>query len=111
MDAYSRYIVHHKLLIGLDGQSVALELEAAIALAQDARPRIVHDHGSAFVNREVAAVIKAHHLIDIKTKPRHPESKSIVARFNGTVRDETDDDYGRNYLQAETMQALQQSHH
>jgi transposase InsO family protein len=27
--------------------------------------------------------------IDIKTRPRHPESNGIVERFNGTVRDET----------------------
>ena len=46
------------------------------------------------------AVIKAHNLIDIKTRPRHPESNGIVERFNGTVRDESNNDYGNNYLQA-----------
>ncbi len=30
VDAYSRYIVHHKLLISLDGKSVAIELQAAL---------------------------------------------------------------------------------
>ena len=63
----------------------------------------MHDHGSEFVNRDVAAVIKAHNLIDIKTKPRHPESNGIVERFNGTVRAETDNDYGANYLHAEPI--------
>jgi transposase InsO family protein len=72
VDAYSRYIVHHKLLMSLDGKSVAIELQAALEAAKDAKPRVVHDHGSEFVNRDVAAVIKAHNLIDIKTKPRHP---------------------------------------
>lgn len=103
VDAYSRYVVHHKLLMSLDGESVAIELEAALEANPTARPRIVHDHGSEFVNRDVAAVIKAHNLIDIKTKPRHPESNGIVERFNGTVRDVTDDDYGKNYLQAEAI--------
>ena len=101
VDAYSRYVVHHKLLISLDGQSVAIELQAALEAVQGARPRIVHDHGSEFVNRDVAAVIKTHNLIDIKTRPRHPESNGIVERFNGTVRADSDDDYGNNYLQAE----------
>jgi transposase InsO family protein len=64
---------------------------------------VVHDHGSEFVNRDVAAVIKAHNLIDIKTKPRHPESNGIVERFNGTVREESDNDYGGNYLHAEAI--------
>lgn len=101
VDAYSRYVVHHKLLISLDGQSVAIELQAALEAVRGARPRIVHDHGSEFVNRDVAAVIKTHNLIDIKTRPRHPESNGIVERFNGTVRTQSDDDYGNNYLQAE----------
>ena len=103
VDAYSRYIVHHKLLISLDGQSVAIELQAALEANRDVKPRVVHDHGGEFVNRDVAAVIKTHNLIDIKTRPRHPESNGIVERFNGTVRDETDNDYGENYLQAESI--------
>jgi len=42
-------------------------------------------------------------LIDIRTQPRHPESNGIVERFNGTVRTESDEDYGKNYLQAEAI--------
>ena len=111
VDAYSRYIVHHKLLMSLDGKSVAIELQAALEAAKDAKPRVVHDHGSEFVNRDVAAVIKAHNLIDIKTKPRHPESNGIVERFNGTVRAESDNDYGGNYLQAEAIIANLMHHY
>lgn len=103
IDAYSRYIVHHKLLISLDGRSIAIELEAALEAATGAKPRIVHDHGSEFVNRDVAAVIKTHNLIDIKTRPRHPESNGIVERFNGTVRQDSEDEYGNTYLQAEAI--------
>jgi hypothetical protein len=43
-------------------QSVALELQAALEAVKDAKPRVVHDHGSEFVNRDVAAVIKTHRL-------------------------------------------------
>jgi putative transposase len=111
VDAYSRYIVHHKLLMSLDGKSVAVELQAALEAAKDVKPRVVHDHGSEFVNRDVAAVIKTHNLIDIKTKPRHPESNGIVERFNGTVRDETDNNYGNNYLQAEAIIAKLMQHY
>lgn len=111
VDAYSRYIVHHKLLMILDGKSVAIQLQAALEAVKEAKPRVVHDHGSEFVNRDVAAVIKAHNLIDIKTRPRHPESNGIVERFNGTVRDETDNDYGNNYLQAEAIIAKLMHHY
>ena len=103
IDAYSRYVVHHKLLISLDGKSVAIELQAALEAGPGLKPRVVHDHGGEFVNRDVTAVIKAHNLIDIKTRPRHPESNGIVERFNGTVRQDSDDEYGKNYLQAEAI--------
>jgi Integrase core domain len=95
----------------LDGRSVATELQAALEANQGLEPRIVHDHGSEFVNRDVAAVIKAYNLIDVKTRPRHPESNGIVERFNGTVRDETDNDYGRNYLRAEAIVAKLMQHY
>ncbi|MGH8525256.1 MAG: IS3 family transposase [Gammaproteobacteria bacterium] len=111
VDAYSRYVVHHKLLISLNGEAVATELQAALEAAQDAKPRVVHDHGSEFVNRDVAAVIKVHNLIDIKTKPRHPESNGIVERFNATVRADSDNDYGGNYLQAEATIAKLMQHY
>jgi Integrase core domain len=44
-----------------------------------------------------------HNLIDIKTKPRDLESNGISERFNSTVRDDSDNDYGNNYLQAEAI--------
>ena len=82
----SRYIVHHRLLTELSGTAVSVELEAALASCTGAKPRIVHDHGSEFCNAELRAVIKAHDLIDIRTRARHPESNGIVERWNGTVR-------------------------
>ena len=111
IDAHSRYAVHHKLMMALDGASVATELQAAIEASPGSAPRIVHDHGGEFVNRDVAAVIKAHNLIDIKTRPRHPESNGIVERFNGTVRDDSGDDYGKNYFQAEAIIDKLMSHY
>src|SRR5687768_17250817 len=53
VDAFSRYIIHHRLLISLNGRSIAIELAAALEAAKGAQPRIVHDHGSEFVNRDV----------------------------------------------------------
>ena len=82
VDAYSRYIVHHKLLMSLDGKSVAIELQAALEAAKDAKPRVVHDHGSEFVNRDVAAVIKTHNLIDIKTRAAAPR----IERYRGALQ-------------------------
>ena len=103
IDAYSRYVVHHKLMIELNGRSMATELQAALDGNPGAQPRVVHDHGSEYVNRDLAAVIKVHNLLDIKTRRRHPESNGTAERFNGTVRESTGDDYGESYLQAEAI--------
>ncbi len=66
-----------------------------------AKPRTVHDHGSEFCNTELRAVIRAHDLLDIRTRARHPESNGIVERFNGTVRQDSEDYYGDDFLAAE----------
>ena len=47
IDAYSRYIVHHRLLMSLDGKSVAVALQAALEAVQKATPRVIHDHGAS----------------------------------------------------------------
>ena len=52
VDAYSRYVVHYRLLLELTGRAVAIELEAALSKCKGAKPRIVHDHGSEFCNSE-----------------------------------------------------------
>jgi transposase InsO family protein len=101
VDAFSRYIVHHRLLTELSGTAVSVELEAALASCTGAKPRIADDHGSEFRNAELRAVIKAHDLIDICTRARHPECNGIVERWNCTVRGEREDYYGDNYLVAQ----------
>ena len=103
VDAYSRYIVHHKLLISLDGNRWRSSCRRHWKRWE--RPNresctIMAVSSSIGMSRQS---IKTHNLIDIKTKPRHPESNGIVERFNGTVRTESDDDYGKNYLQAEAI--------
>jgi putative transposase len=79
-----------------------------VSSSTDTHHQSIHQHAlcgpdRTLTNRDVAAVVKTHNLIDIKTRPRHPESNGIVERFNGTVRQDSDDDYGNNYLQAEAI--------
>jgi hypothetical protein len=48
---------------------------------------------------EHQAVAKAHDLLDVAT--RHPESNAIAKRCNGTGRNEAENSFGSNYLEAE----------
>ena len=111
VDAYSRYVVHHKLLMSLDGKSVATELQAALEAAarrqaasrSRSRQRV---RQSRCRGGDQGAQPDRH-----QDQPRHPESNGIVERFNGTVRAESDDDYGNNYLQAEAIIAKLMHHY
>ena len=47
-DAFSRYIVHHRLLTEHSGTTVSVELEAALVSFTGAKLRIADDHGSEF---------------------------------------------------------------
>ena len=73
----------------------------------------MYDHGSEFCNTELRAVIKAHDLMGIRTRARHPEYNGIVERFNGTVRQDSEDSYGEHYLCAErtVAQLIHQYNH
>ena len=74
---------------------------SSVAWLKLQKPRIVH--GSVFCNSKLRAVVKAHDLLDIRTRRVTPESNGIVERFNGTVRQDSDDYYGDNHLQAERV--------
>ncbi len=79
VDAYSHYIVHHKPLMSIDGKSVAVEFQAALEAAKDARPRVVHDHGSDFVNPDVMTVIKAHNPLRASMARCAPRATTTTA--------------------------------
>ena len=52
IDAYSRYIVHHSLLVSMDAELVSMEVQVAIEILRKdslATPIIQTDNGSAFV--------------------------------------------------------------
>src|SRR5207244_11950488 len=64
MDEYSRYIVHQEVLTGMNGISVSLAAQAAVeTLPKGAdgrpleKPEIQSDNGSAYIARELLAVL------------------------------------------------------
>ena len=69
MDEHARYIVHHELLLGMDGISTSLAAQAAIETlprGEDGLPRekpeIQSDNGSSFIAREFLQVLQEHGL-------------------------------------------------
>jgi putative transposase len=92
MDVYSRYIVHHRLLRWMDGQTVSTEAAAALAkLDGDARPIIQSDHGSGFISREFAETLSAFGVTHKKIRPHTPTDNAEIERFHRTLDESLDE--------------------
>jgi transposase InsO family protein len=94
LDEYSRYLVHWELLTRMDGPSVGLAAETALAKLPQTlegklsrRPEIRSDNGSCYISREFKSVLKEHGLTHQLIKPHCPEENGLVERSNRTLRE------------------------
>jgi putative transposase len=107
LDEYSRYIVHHELLLGMDGGSVSVAIQAALQTLPRAvegefmeRPEIRSDNGSCFISREFGGVRDEHQLRHRRTRPNCPEENGVMERANRTLGEALEDEEMSDYLQA-----------
>jgi putative transposase len=108
IDEYSRYVVHHELLLGMDGVTVSLAAQAAIeTLPKGAdglpvdKPMIRSDNGSGYVSREFKLVLKENGLDHHRIKPHCPEENGLVERSNRTIREHLEGEELQNVVQAQ----------
>jgi transposase InsO family protein len=107
LDEYSRYIVHHELLWGMDGPAVSVAAQAALeTLPVDAEgrlletPEIRSDNGSCYISREFGAVLDEHGLSHRRIKPHCPEENGLMERANRTIDEALEGEELTDYLQA-----------
>ena len=107
LDEYSRYIVHHELLLGMDGASVSVAAQAALeTLPVDAegrllrRPAIRSDNGSCYISREFGGLLDEHELSHRRIKPHCPEENGLMERANRTLGEALEEEELTDYLQA-----------
>ena len=89
IDEYSRYIVHHCLLVSMDAGSVSMEAQAAVEILRKdsiATPVIQTDNGSAFISLEFKVVLRENRLTHSRIHPHTPTENALVERANRTVR-------------------------
>jgi putative transposase len=110
MDEYSRYIVHHEVLLGMDGASVSLAAQAAVETlprGADGRPLvqpgIQSDNGSGYISREFLAVLAENGLGHHRIKPHCPEENGVIERAYRTLREALDGEELRDLLEAEKV--------
>jgi putative transposase len=99
MDEYSRYIVHHEVLTGMDGKTVSMAGQAAIdqlAKGADSRPLakpvIQSDNGSGYIAWEFLQVQKENGLGHHRIKPHCPEENRTMERANRTLRERLEEE-------------------
>lgn len=88
MDAYSRYIVHWKLLLTMKAEDVVDVVEEALEMTPGAHPEIVSDNGSQYTGKEFRQLLKRHTLAQIRTRRQHPESNGLIERYHRSFRQE-----------------------
>jgi putative transposase len=112
MDEYSRYIVHHEVVLGMDGITLGLSAQKAIeTLPKGAdgmpvdRPVIQSDNGSGYISREYLQVLKEHGLGHHRIKPHCPEENGVIERSFRTLREALEGEELRHLLDAERVLA------
>jgi transposase InsO family protein len=108
LDEYSRYIVHHELLLGMDGISLSLAAQAAVETLPRgpdgkplSRPVIQSDNGSGYISREFLQVLAEHELGHHRIRPHCPEENGVIERSFRTLREALEGEELRNLLEAE----------
>ncbi len=110
LDEYSRYIVHHELLLNMDGLSVSIAAQEALETLpthEDGelleKPAIRSDNGSCYVSREFGGVLDEHRLTHRRIRPHCPEENGTMERANRTIDEALEGEDMGNYLKAVTV--------
>lgn len=88
IDGYSRYIVHHEILLTMTSYDTSLTVQKAKDKFPGARPRIITDNGSQYISKEFKEFIKQAELEQITTSVKHPEGNGKIERFHRSINQE-----------------------
>jgi putative transposase len=110
LDEYSRYIVHHELLLGMDGLTVSLAAQKAIETlpkGPDGKPvvtpEIRSDNGSCYISKEFRVVLQENGLGHHRIQPHCPEENGLMERANRTLRESLDGEELNDLLTGERV--------
>lgn len=112
LDDFSRYIVHHELLLGMNGLSVSLAAQAAIETLPkgpdgppQSPPEIRSDNGGCYVSKEFRVVLKENGLTHQRITPHCPEENGLIERANRTMRESLEGEELTDLVGAERVMA------
>ena len=110
LDEYSRYIVHHEMLLSMDGLTVSLAAQQAIETlpkGPDSKPTVTpeirSDNGGCYISKEFRMVLAENGLGHQRIQPHCPEENGLMERANRTMREGLEGEEPSNLLEAETL--------
>ena len=110
LDEYSRYIVHHEILLGMDGLTVSLAAQKAIETLPKGKdgkptstPTIRSDNGSCYISKEFRVVLQENGLGHHRIQPHCPEENGLMERANRTLRESLEGEELTDLLTAESV--------
>ena len=110
LDEYSRYIVHHELLTGMDGLTVGAAAQVAIETLPrgpggkpTVTPLVRSDNGSCYISKEFRVVLQENGLGHHRIRPHCPEENGLMERANRTFREGLDGEELTDLLTAERV--------
>jgi putative transposase len=110
LDEYSRYIVYHELLLGMDGLTVSTAAQKAIETLPrrpdgkpSVTPEIRSDNGSCYISKEFRVVLQENGLGHHRIQPHCPEENGTMERANRTIREALDGEELTDLLTAQRV--------
>ncbi len=110
LDEYSRCIVHHEMLLGMDGLTVSLAAQKAIETLPkrpDGKPMVTpeirSDNGSCYISKEFRVVLGENGLVHQRIQPHCPEENGLMERANRTLRECLEGEEPSNLIESESL--------
>lgn len=92
LDDFSRYIIAWKLTTGMSHTDVEDTLDLALAttggqqIAVKHRPRLLSDHGSAYISGDLADYLAQYGIRHTRGAPYHPQTQGKIERYHRSIK-------------------------
>lgn len=88
LDGYSRFVLGWEFMTDMTSRSVEDFIQVVKERYPEAKPKLIHDNGSAFVSRDFKSLVSRLGITSVHTRRNHPETNGKAERWVGVVRQE-----------------------
>jgi transposase InsO family protein len=88
IDGYSRYIIHHELLLSMTVLDVEITIQRAHEKFPDVKPTLISDNGGQYISKDFAKYMQNLEFKHVRTSPNYPQSNGKIERFHRSLNEE-----------------------